>query len=200
MTHQNLRRICCIFIYNHVYLALNELAFYSLVYVDWCFCCRMWSQEVRQRIRDTYMYFGASIGFTALAAVAASRSQLMMSLMMRNSWLVSTFCLYTIIFFTENDCVWKSLTKSLGILYLYFVHFILMGISPMGNSGCFTQGKPAATKLHYPSLINYKVHAGSFRVSIWYSKVTLVAGEHGHKPLILGYVEQALSQSTDIIC
>ena len=32
----------------------------------------------------------------------------------------------------------------------------------MGNLGRFPQGKPAATELHYPTLINYKVHAGSF--------------------------------------
>ena len=29
----------------------------------------------------------------------------------------------------------------------------------MGKSGCFPQGKPAATESHYPTLINYKVHA-----------------------------------------
>ena len=41
-----------------------------------------------------------------------------------------------------------------------------MGIFPMGNSDRFPQGKPAATEPRYPTLINYKVHAGSFRVSI----------------------------------
>ena len=39
-----------------------------------------------------------------------------------------------------------------------------MGISPMGNLGCFRQGKPAATESRYPTLL--KVHAGSFHVSI----------------------------------
>ena len=33
---------------------------------------------------------------------------------------------------------------------------------PMGNLGLFLQRKPAATLLRYPTLINYKVHAGSF--------------------------------------
>ena len=42
-----------------------------------------------------------------------------------------------------------------------FVHFVV--VVPMGISGCFPQGKPAATVLHYPTLIHYKVHAGSFR-------------------------------------
>ena len=46
-------------------------------------------------------------------------------------------------------------------------HFVVpMGISPMGNSGGFPEGKPAATESRYSTLINYKVHAGSFRGSI----------------------------------
>ena len=56
----------------------------------------MWSQEVRQRIRDTYMYFGSSIAITALSAVAVSRSPVLMSMMLRNTWLVFAFCLVTV--------------------------------------------------------------------------------------------------------
>ena len=37
-----------------------------------------------------------------------------------------------------------------------------MGISPMGNSGCFLLGKPAVTQSHYQPT----VHAGCFSVSI----------------------------------
>ena len=36
---------------------------------------------------------------------------------------------------------------------------------PMGDLGRFPQGKSNATKSRYPTLINDKVHAGSFRVS-----------------------------------
>ncbi|KAK3608291.1 hypothetical protein CHS0354_007325 [Potamilus streckersoni] len=43
----------------------------------------LWSPEVRRRMRDTYMYFAASVGVTAAAAVAASRSPRLMSLMTR---------------------------------------------------------------------------------------------------------------------
>jgi len=50
--------------------------------------CRMWSAEVRKRIRDTYMYFGGSVGITALSALAVSRSPRLMSIMMKNSWMV----------------------------------------------------------------------------------------------------------------
>ena len=40
---------------------------------------------------------------------------------------------------------------------LYFLHFAVpMGISPMGNSGRFPEGKPAATESRYPTLINHK--------------------------------------------
>ena len=51
------------------------------------------------------------------------------------------------------------------------VHFVVStGIDPMlypmRNSGCFPQGKPAATESRYPTLINHKVHAGSFLVSM----------------------------------
>ena len=48
---------------------------------------------------------------------------------------------------------------------LYFIHFVVpVGISSMGNSGLFPQGKPAATESRYSTLINDKVHAGSFSI------------------------------------
>ena len=38
---------------------------------------------------------------------------------------------------------------------LYFVHLVVpIGISPMGNSDRFPQGKPAAIESRYPTLIN----------------------------------------------
>ena len=47
-----------------------------------------------------------------------------------------------------------------------FIHFVVpIEISPMGNSGRFPQGKPGATESRYPTVINYCVHTGSFRVS-----------------------------------
>jgi len=46
-----------------------------------------WSPMVRQRIRDTYMYFGGGIVVTAGAAVAAARSPMIMNFMMKNSML-----------------------------------------------------------------------------------------------------------------
>jgi len=48
----------------------------------------MWPDFVRQRIKDTYQYFGGSIVFTAASAMAAFRSPALMNLMMKNSWVV----------------------------------------------------------------------------------------------------------------
>lgn len=47
----------------------------------------LWPEHVRQRIRDTYGYFGGSIAITALSAFAVSRNPAMLSLVLRNSWL-----------------------------------------------------------------------------------------------------------------
>jgi len=47
----------------------------------------VWSPVVRQRIRDTYLYFGGGIVVTAAAAVAASRSPMIMNFVMNNSML-----------------------------------------------------------------------------------------------------------------
>ena len=48
--------------------------------------------------------------------------------------------------------------------------------SPMGNPGRSLppppQGKPAATESRYATLINYKAHAGSFRVSMIHRTLT----------------------------
>lgn len=47
----------------------------------------LWPEIVRQRVRDTYLYFGGSVALTALSAVAISRNPAMLNLVMRNSWL-----------------------------------------------------------------------------------------------------------------
>ncbi|XP_043199714.1 growth hormone-inducible transmembrane protein-like isoform X2 [Amphibalanus amphitrite] len=47
----------------------------------------LWPQYVRDRVKATYMYFGASVGVTAASAVAIFRSPAMMRLVTKNSWL-----------------------------------------------------------------------------------------------------------------
>ena len=46
----------------------------------------------------------------------------------------------------------------------------------LGNPGHFPQGKPAATVSRYPTLINYKVHAGSFCISVMHLTLTWTTG------------------------
>ena len=61
---------------------------------------RIWPQYVKDRIHSTYMYFGGSVGLTALGAVAVSRTPALMGLMMRGSWIVSFITQHT---HTHND-------------------------------------------------------------------------------------------------
>ena len=46
----------------------------------------------------------------------------------------------------------------------------------MGNVGGSPQGKPVATVLRYTTLINYKVHDGSFPVSVIHQTLTWTTG------------------------
>ena len=64
-------------------------------------------------------------------------------------------------------------------IFLNFVDFVVpMGISPMGNSGRFPQGKPPATESHYPAVTN---ESASFRVSIYISLLSLTQQETSGK-------------------
>lgn len=47
----------------------------------------VWPQYVKDRIRDTYLYFGASVGATAASAAAVFRSPTMRNLVMRQGWM-----------------------------------------------------------------------------------------------------------------
>jgi len=49
---------------------------------------RFWPEEVRKRIKSTYLYFTGSLGFTAGAAYYLSRSQFIYRMMGANQWLV----------------------------------------------------------------------------------------------------------------
>ena len=77
-------------------------------------------------------------------------------------------------------------TYNLHLLYMYSMFFSMgvaellvvvlhlycpNGISPMGNLGCFAQGKPAATDATKPT-----VHAGCLSVSITHQTLTWITG------------------------
>ncbi|XP_023224034.1 growth hormone-inducible transmembrane protein-like isoform X3 [Centruroides sculpturatus] len=47
----------------------------------------LWPSYVKERIRDTYMYFGGSIALTAASAAAVFRSPVLFRLVASNSWL-----------------------------------------------------------------------------------------------------------------
>jgi len=46
----------------------------------------LWPDIVKARIRDTYLYFGSSLIFTAGSAVAVARTPALMNLMMKSGW------------------------------------------------------------------------------------------------------------------
>lgn len=46
-----------------------------------------WPEFVRERIRDTYLYFAASLGISAASAVAVFRSPKLLNLVSRNGWM-----------------------------------------------------------------------------------------------------------------
>merc|ERR1719278_2571756 len=67
-------------------LGLGALAFYGLGLsneVGTIDKAVMWPQEVKDRIRDTYAYFGASIGLTAASAVGVFRTPALMNIVSR---------------------------------------------------------------------------------------------------------------------
>lgn len=70
-------------------LGLGALAFYGLGLSNGEGAAEravMWPDYVKQRVRDTYMYFGASIGITAATAGAIFRTPALMNIVMRQGW------------------------------------------------------------------------------------------------------------------
>lgn len=47
----------------------------------------LWPEFVKQRIQDTYMYFGASIGISAASAAAVFRTPALINLVSRGGWM-----------------------------------------------------------------------------------------------------------------
>jgi len=71
-------------------LGIGALAFYGLGFGNQAGALEKsvaWPPYVRERIRDTYMYFGGSLGITAATAVAAFRSPAVMNIVMKQGWI-----------------------------------------------------------------------------------------------------------------
>ena len=83
----------------------------------------------------------------------------------------------------EKHTRWQLLKTNLVLLCpfvafsiffnLYCVHFVVpMEFLPWESRIAFPKEKPAATESRYPTLINYKIRAGSFRVSLIHRTLT----------------------------
>lgn len=74
-------------------VGLGALAYYGLGFSNQAGILdksKLWPQLVRDRIKSTYTYVGASLGATALSAMAILRSPTLMNLAMRNTIAVSS--------------------------------------------------------------------------------------------------------------
>ncbi|XP_052868385.1 growth hormone-inducible transmembrane protein-like [Anopheles cruzii] len=98
----------------------------------------LWPEFVKQRIQDTYLYFGGSIAISAASAMAVFRSPRMLSLVSRNGWMsiLGTFALMI-----GSGMVAQSIPYSPGIgtkQVAWAVHSAILGavIAPM----CFVGG------------------------------------------------------------
>ena len=49
---------------------------------------RFWPEEMRRRVKSTYLYFAGGLGVTALSAYAVSKSNAVYTMMRANRWLV----------------------------------------------------------------------------------------------------------------
>jgi hypothetical protein len=79
----------------------------SAIFNNNCENFSLWPQFVKQRIQDTYMYFGASIGISAASAVAVFRTPALLNLVARSGWvsIIATFALVSQIVIIEvNYC------------------------------------------------------------------------------------------------
>ncbi|XP_055614405.1 growth hormone-inducible transmembrane protein-like [Uranotaenia lowii] len=72
-------------------LGLGALCFYGLGFgqtgTSTLENAHVWPEFVKQRIRDTYLYFGGSLAISAASAVAVFRSPTMLNLVSRNGWM-----------------------------------------------------------------------------------------------------------------
>lgn len=98
----------------------------------------LWPQYVKQRIQDTYMYFGGSIAISALSAAAVFRSPTLLRLVSGSGWLsiLGTFALMI-----GSGMVAQSIPYSPGLgtkQLAWAVHSAILGavVAPM----CFIGG------------------------------------------------------------
>ncbi|KFB47823.1 AGAP009883-PA-like protein [Anopheles sinensis] len=98
----------------------------------------LWPEFVKERIRDTYLYFGGSVAISAASAVAVFRSPRLLSLVSRNGWMsiLGTFAVMI-----GSGMVAQSIPYSPGLgtkQLAWGIHSAILGavIAPM----CFVGG------------------------------------------------------------
>jgi FtsH-binding integral membrane protein len=110
----------------------------------------LWPEVVRERVRDTYMYFGGSLAATVASAVAVTRSPMLMNLMMRNSW-VALFATIGAMVGTSMLCQSIPYQEGFGAKQLaWLLHSAVVGavVAPitllggpiMLRAACYTAG------------------------------------------------------------
>ena len=78
-------------------IGIGSLAYYGLGlsnqagFID---RASIWPSYVRERISNTYQYFGGSLAITAASALAVARSPAMMNLVTRNSFIVNIIIVF----------------------------------------------------------------------------------------------------------
>ena len=89
-------------------------------------CYSLWPDHVRQRIKDTYLYFGGSVALTAVTAASAFRSPALMRFMTKSSFLVSI---------TRNYCYSKSKSVQRDYIRLtYSLYLYIRGLEHCTNN------------------------------------------------------------------
>jgi growth hormone-inducible transmembrane protein len=99
----------------------------------------LWPQYVKQRIQDTYMYFGGSIAISALSAAAVFRNPTLLRLVSGSGWMsiLGTFALMI-----GSGMVAQSIPYSPGLgtkQLAWAVHSAILGavVAPMCFIGKF---------------------------------------------------------------
>uniref|UniRef100_A0A6B2E8Z8 Putative growth hormone-induced protein n=1 Tax=Phlebotomus kandelakii TaxID=1109342 RepID=A0A6B2E8Z8_9DIPT len=98
----------------------------------------LWPQYVKERIHNTYMYFGASLGITALTALAAFRSPAILNIVSRNGFMSIVLMMGAVV---GSGAIAQSIpyTEGIGAKQLaWAAHCAILGamIAPL----CFVGG------------------------------------------------------------
>ncbi|XP_059615318.1 growth hormone-inducible transmembrane protein-like [Phlebotomus argentipes] len=98
----------------------------------------LWPQYVKERIHNTYMYFGGSLAITALTALAAFRSPAVLNIVSRNGFLAIVLMMGAVV---GSGSIAQSIPYSEGIgpkQFAWMAHCAILGavIAPL----CFLGG------------------------------------------------------------